>query len=144
MFNTPYLKRPKVQEFVIGPVWSERSWLYYESVEDFPKIRDNDHSLGFVYVVEHGDMVKIGFTANPHDRFLVKYKPAFQRGYEAGRVFISPAHRQYIETEHALHKSFADLRISGTELFKIKFSENIPTMMCMALETNDFYDKRLW
>lgn len=128
------LKLPHNDVFTKYPVWADAHWMYYESTRHVPKIRAHNPHIGFVYVVEYGEMIKIGFTAEPQYRFHTKYKPALCYGYEAGRVFLSPAHRRYVDTENALHKHFAEYRIPNTELFRIRFNENIPTMMCMALE----------
>ncbi len=129
---------PDNDVFTKYPVWAEEHWMYFKSAMDVPKIRTPNRLIGFVYVVEYGEMIKIGFTEDPRERFSTKYKPALNYGYEPGRIFISPAHRHYVDTEHALHKHFADFRVPKTELFKIKFSENIPVMMCMALELKMF------
>lgn len=129
-----YANRPSIEEYAKYPLWADEHWTLYEHTEDLPKIRNNNPRLGFVYVVEYGDMIKIGIAANSRDRFLAQYKPAQQLGYERGRCFTSPAHHDYRNSERSLHKHFAEYRVPNTELFRIKFNENIPTMMCMVLE----------
>jgi hypothetical protein len=129
-----YANRPSIEEYAKYPLWADEHWTLYEHTENLPKIRNNNPHLGFVYVVEYGDMVKIGFTVDARERFAVKYKPAQKLGYERGRCFLSPAHTNYLSTERTLHKHFAEYRAPNTELFRIKFNENIPTMMCMVLE----------
>ena len=121
--------------FVRYPVWSEDRWMYFDSINDIPNIRIKNPLIGFVYALEFGDMTKIGFTADPRERMMMlKGKALKYAGTHPGRIFISPAHRHYAETENALHKHFKEYRIPHTELFRIKFSEKISTMMCMAIE----------
>lgn len=129
-----YKDRPSIESFSKHPVWAERHWMHFRSVEDIPKIKNCCSSLGFVYVAEYGELVKIGFTIYPRERFQMRYKKGLKYGGELRGCYISPAHRGYVKTENILHKHFSEFRIPGTELFKIKFGENIPTMMCMAIE----------
>ena len=129
-----YSNRPSNEAFTKYPVWADEHWMMFETTTKVIKIKRDDWSLGFVYVVEYGDMVKIGITCDPYDRFTSVYNPAKKLGLKPGRVFISPAHRQYLKTERALHRHFAECRIPNTELFRIRFSEKIPEIMCMALD----------
>ena len=82
--------------------------------------------LGFFYVLEYGDLLKIGSTKNPYQRLLALKREATSYNNRAiGRFALSKPHTNYTENEKNLHKAFASYRKLGTELFNISFDEVI-------------------
>ena len=99
------------------------------SNEDFGEVRTIEKNnkgtyLGFFYVLEYGDLVKIGSTKNPYQRISALMREATNYNNHAiGRFALSEPHTNYTENEKILHKAFASCRKTGTELFDISFDE---------------------
>lgn len=94
---------------------------------EFEKIRAvenrlKDTYIGFVYAIEYGNKLKIGYSAKPYTRLMALKRNAEKYGnVTLGRVCISTPHTNYKEIENFLHRRFIDFRIEGTELFDITF-----------------------
>ena len=83
------------------------------------------YSLGCVYAVEFGNVVKIGFTTNFEKR-IQSLKQTFRYRNEKrkiGKTYCSNEMHYAIRAEAFLHERFKDRRIEGTELFRITFEE---------------------
>ena len=135
------MKKHMIDSYAKYPVWADQHWMFFENADCIPSIYCNIASnmknirLGFVYVVEFGDMVKIGYTTEPRGRLKMLEKQSEKYGgVKSGRIFMSPAHMKYQETERTLHKYFGECRVPQKELFRIHFNQNIPLIMCMALD----------
>ena len=83
------------------------------------------YSLGCVYAVEFGNVVKIGFTTNFEKR-IKSLKQTFSYRNEKrkiGKTYCSNEMHYATRAEAFLHKMFKDRRIEHTELFRITFEE---------------------
>lgn len=83
------------------------------------------YSLGYVYAVEFGNVVKFGFTTDFEKRIKsLKLTLRYRNEKEKiGRTYCSNEMRYARRAEAFLHKRFKDRRIEGTELFRITFEE---------------------
>lgn len=83
---------------------------------------------GYIYVVEFrkdgGGLCKIGQTGCPFTRIHGMYYSDFIPT-DILRFAVSPAHKDPLSTEQYLHKSFDDVRIPNTELFKVGFEQAV-------------------
>lgn len=86
--------------------------------------------VGFVYIFEWNNKIKIGSTAHPHKRIIdLRGVKKYGNVNQSGHVAISKECTNYAENERKLHKLFSEVRITGTELFDISFEDivaNIP------------------
>ena len=83
------------------------------------------YSLGCVYAVEFGNVVKIGFTTNFEKR-IKSLKKTFRYRNEKrkiGKTYCSNEMHYVTRAEAFLHEMFKDKRIEHTELFRITFEE---------------------
>ena len=82
-------------------------------------------SLGCVYAVEFGNVVKIGLTTNFEQRIKsLKLTLRYRNEKEKiGRTYCSNEMHYATRAEAFLHKRFKNRRIEGTELFRITFEE---------------------
>lgn len=93
------------------------------------KINKDSIWFGHFYIVEFGDMVKIGSTNNPYNRYMAFVREGEKYGKtKIGRFAVSARHTNYRENERALHKIYSSKRKEGTELFNVKFEDviNVP------------------
>ena len=83
------------------------------------------YSLGCVYAVEFGDVVKIGFTTNFEKRIKSLKQTLRYRNEKRkiGKTYCSNEMHYATRAEAFLHERFKDRRIEGTELFRITFEE---------------------
>lgn len=83
------------------------------------------YSLGCIYAVEFGNVVKIGFTTDFEKR-IKSLKQTFRYRNEKrkiGKTYCSNEMHYATRAEAFLHERFKDRRIEGTELFRITFEE---------------------
>ena len=82
-------------------------------------------SLGCVYAVEFGNVVKIGFTTDFEKRIKsLKLTLRYRNEKEKiGKTYCSNEMHYATRAESFLHERFKDRRIEGTELFRITFEE---------------------
>ena len=80
-------------------------------------------SLGYVYAVEFGNVVKIGFTTDFEKRIKsLKLTLRYRNEKEKiGKTYCSNEMHYATRAEAFLHKRFKNRRIEGTELFRITF-----------------------
>lgn len=83
------------------------------------------YSLGCIYAVEFGNVVKIGFTTDFEKRIkslklTLRYRNEKDK---IGRTYCSKEMHYATRAEAFLHKRFKNRRIEGTELFRITFEE---------------------
>lgn len=97
----------------------------FGEVKNIEKANKGKHT-GFFYILEYGNLVKIGSTKNPYQRIMSLKRGAETYGnLKLGKVAISKPHTNYVSNEKRLHKLFSELRKSGSELFDISFDEAI-------------------
>lgn len=136
---------------------SSREPMEYKSEKAFVKIyskidlkdfeiiskEEKQHGVGYFYLVEINNDVKIGCTQNPIQRYntlereIVKYG-----GGTIGKMALSQPHGNYQENEKHLHNYFSRYRVDGTELFIGDlnfFINNLPELKCY--ERNQRHDK---
>ena len=82
-------------------------------------------SLGCIYAVEFGNVVKIGFTKDFEKRIKsLKLTLRYRNEKEKiGKTYCSNEMHYATRAEAFLHKRFKNRRIEGTELFRITFEE---------------------
>lgn len=86
---------------------------------------------GIVYVVEHGDKIKIGQSRKFKKRLAALRKAENYGGAEIGTYRTTEACTNYKEIEKYLHTYFKDRRVGRTELFDMslkEFLEKVPTI----------------
>ena len=79
---------------------------------------------GYVYILEYGDMLKIGATSKPYLR--LKNLASLAEKYSntsVGLMALSPAHYNYYENEKRLHNFFTLKRFKNGELFHLTISD---------------------
>lgn len=83
------------------------------------------YSLGYVYAVEFGNVVKIGFTTDFENRIKsLKLTLRYRNEKEKiGKMYCSNEMHYATRAEAFLHERFKDRRIEHTELFRITFEE---------------------
>ena len=83
------------------------------------------YSLGCVYAVEFGNVVKIGFTTNFEKRIKSLKQTLRYRNEKRkiGKTYCSNEMHYATRAEAFLHEMFKDKRIEHTELFRITFEE---------------------
>lgn len=116
-------------------------WFVASDVCDVPGKAKNDW-LGYVYVIEYGEGVKIGHSTNLQARY--KQITSNAKNYAdvaVGRIAFAIAHTNHKENESILHKHFAEKRHGKSELFTLtleEFLENVPVLQFK----DDSEDKR--
>lgn len=101
------------------------------------KIFENKNLGGYVYIIDFGSMVKIGSSNNPKERisrittYLKNYADINSFGFK-----ISVKHVNFRENEFILHDVFSKYRVSGTELFNIKFDKAVSGLNKLVYDTN--------
>lgn len=83
------------------------------------------YNLGYVYAVEFGNVVKIGFTTDFEKRIKsLKQTLRYRNEKEKiGKTYCSNEMHYATRAEAFLHERFKNRRIEGTELFRITFEE---------------------
>lgn len=94
----------------------------YEKIKAIEENKKNSY-FGFIYILEYGKNVKIGYSKNPVIRIKSFKKQAEYADCKIGNVAISKPHTNYIKNEKLLHEYFKQHRISGTELFSMTLKQ---------------------
>lgn len=93
----------------------------YNEIKQIEDSRSNEY-MGFIYVMEWGDNIKIGCTKSPYQRLKALKRQAEKYGNTSiDRVAITIEHTNYKENERIIHKQFEKHQIGNTELFKAPF-----------------------
>ena len=105
-------------------------------------------SLGYVYAVEFGNVVKIGFTKDFEKRIKsLKLTLRYRNEKEKiGKTYCSNEMHYATRAEDFLHKRFKNRRIEGTELFRITFEEAkkaIKKVEQLKLYSDDDWERHL-
>ena len=97
-------------------------------LKEIEKSRSSDY-IGFFYILEWGDAVKIGSTKNPYRRLLALKRQAERYGNTAvGDLALSQGHTNYWGNELTLHRHFSDYQRGNTELFAISLQQVLNEM----------------
>jgi hypothetical protein len=72
-------------------------------------------SMKRVYVVEIGDLLKIGITANPRHRIM-----SLQKHGKIGKIFIAQHGSMFYAEERAIHKRLSYYKVHG-EFFRLQY-----------------------
>ena len=95
--------------------------------------------LGYIYVLEYGNYVKIGCTTKPYERLIALKNQAEKYGnVQLGRIAISQEHTNYKDNERKLHKQYQEYRVNNTELFDVSIEivvSDIPNCIELLDET---------
>lgn len=114
------------------------------SNSEFSKLRkiekeNTSNYTGFFYILEYGDLVKIGCTRKPYQRVMALKRNAENYGdLKLGKIALSIPHTNFADNEKKLHKKFSTYRKSGSELFDLGFQEivsNVPDVVEYKDET---------
>lgn len=98
-------------------------WTLETDVEKLP-VHGPTEWHGYVYALEFGDGIKIGFSTQLKSRIKSLRRSAAKYGdKETGVVLYSPSHTNYRENERQLHKFFAPQQIKSSERFGITLAE---------------------
>lgn len=110
--------------------------------EEFGEVRTVEKNrkefMGFFYVIEYGDLVKIGSTKNPYQRLSqIKRQASKYADIKIGKAAISKQHTNYRDNETKIHKLFSEYRKDGTELFNISFEMALSTIKNCGIKYED-------
>lgn len=107
-------------------------------IHRYEKENTTDDLMGYVYIIEWDNKVKIGSSSQIEQRVkTLKRNGEIYGNCHLGRIGISPAHTNYYENEKMLHAYFADCRIETTELFQIPFDDIILSIPDTILYKNE-------
>ena len=110
-----------------------------DEIEDLKRIEKNTpHLFGYVYFLEYGNLLKIGYTKTPYKRIMTLKKQG--EGYSdktIGRVALTPMCTNYVKVEKNIHELFKDVRRDKTELFDISFYDAVMGAMNANLDYLD-------
>ena len=91
----------------------------FDPIKQIERSRSSDY-IGFIYVLEWGDAVKIGSTMYPYKRLCALKRQAESYGnIKLGNFALSQEHTNYKENERKLHDYFRKFRKKNTELFDV-------------------------
>ena len=114
------------------------SIVQYDDNEKLSQFPLGSYTIGYVYVLEADNIVKIGKTMNIQSRLReLKYSLKEYGGKELNRIAISVLHKNYGKTEKYLHSFFSQYRKGNTELFDIDFDTVLEQMPDLHLQTEN-------
>lgn len=94
--------------------------------------------FGYVYILEYGDLLKIGQSIQPYERIqALKRQCTKYADKKIGRVALSPKCTNYSKLEKQFHQIFAKYRKEGTELFDLPFEDAISQIKGQNIEYRD-------
>ena len=99
-----------------------------EELENLKELEQNNKNsyVGFFYILEWDDIVKIGSSNKPYQRYKTLQIIAENYGNsKLGRIAISQPHTNYRRNEILLHNYFKANRQCNNELFNMCFEEVI-------------------
>lgn len=116
----------------------------FGSVKEIERSRSSDY-VGFIYVLEWDDAVKIGCTMYPYKRLIALKRQAEKYGnVKLGNFALSKGHTNFRENETKLHTYFSSSRKENTELFAISMEQilsSIPKCVCLLIESEAIEQK---
>lgn len=91
--------------------------------------------MGYVYILDWGDKIKIGYTNCPKSRIAQHIRNAQTYGADVlSRIAISPPCTNYTKVEAAMHTAFNDMSL-GHEYFSVPFE-----LAVKQLSTKEYID----
>lgn len=98
--------------------------------------KQNDY-LGYFYVLECTDVLKIGSTRNPYVR-LSQLRRTLQNygNHQLIKMYVSSPCTNYKDNEVLLQDRFSKSRLKGTELFKTDIHQVLRVARQLKLENN--------
>lgn len=96
--------------------------------EVFKKLEKNKSSayMGFLYIIEWGENIKIGCSKSPRTRYAALKRQAEKYGKERlRRIAISDEHTNYFDSEKIAHEIVSEHRLDSTELFSLSLESAI-------------------
>lgn len=110
--------------------------------EEFGEVRtvekDRKEFMGFFYVIECGNSIKIGSTKNPYQRLSqIKRQLSKYAEIKTGRIALSKQHTNYRDNEVTIHKLLSVYRKEGTELFNISFETAVSAIKNSDIKYED-------
>ena len=112
----------------------------YKDINEFKNtwnFTKKGYYLGYVYLIEYGDYIKIGCTRNPLNRFKTLSNTARVHDQMIGRIYITQVHTNYRNNESIMHKHFQKQRKENTELFFITLEEGVQAIKDIPLLFED-------
>lgn len=106
---------------------------------EFGQIRTVEKSvsnayMGFYYILEYGNCIKIGSSKSPYTRLRQLRRQAEKYGNTSiGRMALSINHTNYRENEKVIHEIFKEYKIGDTELFNINLEDFIEKFDCVPI-----------
>lgn len=99
-------------------------------------VKQNDY-LGYFYVLECTDVLKIGSTQNPNAR-LSQLRRTLQNygNHKLIKMYVSSPCTNYKYNETLLQDHFSKSRLKGTELFKTDIHQVLKVACQLKLEDN--------
>ncbi len=123
-----------------------KEWTLYEK-EEQKMLNELDiqgySKKGYIYILEYGNMLKIGVTSKPYSRLKGLSNLAEKySNVSIGLMAISPIHYNYYENEKRLHNFFSSKRFKNGELFCLTIEEFFDSIEEVKLEyVTKFEDK---
>lgn len=106
-------------------------------------VKDFNEFEGVVYVLECGDLLKIGSSKQPDKRLSALIHQFKDYGdTPIGRFAMTTKHTNYVENEHKVHELLDDFRKDSTELFSVSFEEALEIIRNSKLEFKDETKKK--
>lgn len=98
---------------------------------------------GYVYALDYEGKVKIGHTTDIKTRMLsLTHAAKHYGGIPAGAFACSRAHTNHQENETLLHRHFAQVRMTGSELFAISLEEFLEQLPALAFKDDSKEQQR--
>lgn len=114
----------------------ENNWNFAKSTNlcDVPKAGDTVWH-GFVYAIQFGDSIKIGYATKLRQRMkgIISQAKNYSK-VRTGRIAFSIQHTNYRENEKILHDHFQDKRFNNGELFNLGFDSFLAQLPDLELK----------
>lgn len=110
--------------------------------ENFEEIKEVEKQtpphFGYVYILEYGNMLKIGQSKKPYGRLqTLKMQCTNYADKEIGRFALTPKCTNYTKVEKRFHQIFAKYRKEGSELFDLSFEDAISQIESKTINYRD-------
>lgn len=93
---------------------------------------------GYVYGIEFGQFVKIGYSQNPYDRFIaLRNKIPKENNVPIGLMVLSPPCLNYKALEYEVHSALDSVRFENTELFTVDFDSVVNIFNTLKYDHED-------
>lgn len=116
-----------------------------DNVNEIKILKPSNKYMGYVYLLEWNDMIKIGYTRNPYQRYNdLKSHAENYSNAQIGKFVLFKEHTNYKQNEYKLHQYFKDYRKPDTELFAVKIEQvlsEIHNIISFLNETKKYKEK---